>query len=76
MTPRALYILACVILYYRVGDQEYGKGFMWALISFFISILTTVVVPLGTFGFLMAQALIFAAMTAYNMRRESQKLPR
>lgn len=70
--PVMLAILLSVvagIFYYRVGDHEYGAGFVTAGLSLIVSIVTWLVFGWGRFGFLGGQVALFAGLTWYNGKR-------
>lgn len=65
-----LLLIVSAVFYYRVGQSESGRGFVWAAVSILMSIITMQVLHFGTTGFLIGQALILAGMTAYNVQRD------
>lgn len=57
------------IFYYRVGDHEYGAGFVTAGLSLILSIVTWLVLGWDRFGFFGGQVAFFVGLTWYNGRR-------
>ena len=65
-----LLAIAAAIFYYRVGDDEYRRGLLWASVSILISIAISVILHWGSATLLVAQALPFVGMTLYNAHRD------
>lgn len=65
--------VAAAIFYYRIGDHDYGAGFVTAGLSILVSVITWFVLDWGRFGFLGGQVLLFAAMTWYNGERQKKR---
>lgn len=68
-----LLIIAAAVLFYRIGDHDYGAGFVVAAISVGIGLVTWFVFDWGRFGFLGGQLLLFVGLTWYNLRRQQHK---
>ena len=64
-----LFMLACAIAYYRIGETEYQKGFLLAGISILVWLGTTFGLAWGWPGSLGAQAGIFVVLILINMWR-------
>lgn len=64
-----LLIIAAAMLFYRIGDHDYGAGFLVAAISVAIGLVTLFVLGWGRFAFLGGQLLLFVGLTWYNLRR-------
>ena len=56
------------ILYYRIGDHEYGAGFATAGLSILLAVVTLFALGWGGYGYLAGQLLLFAGLTWYNMK--------
>jgi len=65
-----LIVLCCAIFYYRVGEQEYGGGWLLAIISVALFLIGTIAFGLGLIGNLLVQVALFFALTFYNMKRK------
>jgi len=68
-----LIILCCAIFYYRLGEAEYGGGWLLALVSVVLSVVSLLVLHWGWRGTLLLQAGLFVALWVWNMR--SSKRP-
>lgn len=64
-------MLACALLYYRIGELEYGKGFLLGAISLLIWIITRYVLFWRWIPCLGAQAGLFGILTIINYFRGS-----
>lgn len=61
------------VFYYRLGDQEYGAGFIVAGISTAIGLITCFGFGWNWPGYFAGQLLLFAALTWYNLRRQKRR---
>ncbi len=70
--PCATLLLAicCAVFYYRLGDYEYGSGWLLALISVTLWGVGSFVLKSGWLGNLALQVGLFVALTFWNMRRK------
>lgn len=68
-----LLIVAGATLYYRIGDSEYGSGFVTAGLSVLFGVVTIFVFGWGSVGYLAGQVVLFACLTWYNMRRQAKR---
>lgn len=64
-----LLMLACGAAYYRIGEVEYGKGFLLAAVSILVWIVTAYALGWQWLPSLCAQAGIFVVLTAVNVLR-------
>ena len=68
-----LIVLCCAIFYHRVGEAEYSGGWLLALISVALSVVGLLILNWGWLGLLLLQAVLFFALSIWNMR--SNKRP-
>ena len=54
-------------LFYRIGKNEYKKGFLLAAISLFLSVVAFFTLSWGMLASIIAQAGILVAMTLINL---------
>jgi hypothetical protein len=66
-------VIAGGIFYYRLGEKEYGQGFLSAAASVAISLVTRAGLGWGLVGFVAGQLALLAGMTFYNMRRHDAR---
>jgi len=62
-----LFVVCCAVFYYRVGEMEYGHGWLFALVSVAVWLLGACVLRFGLIANLLAQAALFVILTLYNM---------
>lgn len=65
-----LLIICCAVFYYRLGEYEYGSGWLLGLVSVMLWVLGIFVLKFGWLGNLLLQVGLFVALTAWNMRRK------
>ncbi|MGB7212331.1 MAG: hypothetical protein WBC97_06835 [Gemmatimonadales bacterium] len=75
MPINVLILVACGVLYYRIGQHDYGQGFFTAGISVALSLITAFGLSWGWLGQVVVQAGLLGALTAYNMRRQDRAAP-
>lgn len=63
-----LIILCCAIFYHRLGEAEYGGGWLLALISVGLSVASLFLLHWGWWGTLLPQAGLFVVLWLWNMR--------
>jgi hypothetical protein len=68
-----LLLVLAGIMYFRIGDHEYGAGFVTAGLSVITSIVTWLVFGWGPVGFLVGQVALFAGLTVYNVKRHERQ---
>ncbi len=68
-----LFPICCAVFYYRLGEEEYDAGWLLALVSIALWLVGGMVLHLGTIGNLLLQALLFVALTFWNMYRNRRK---
>jgi hypothetical protein len=68
MPVAAFFLLLGGVLFYRLGQHEYGKGFLVAALSILAGVITLLVFRWGPFGYVAGQVLLFGGLTWYNMR--------
>mgnify|MGYP006300705167 CR=1 FL=1 len=62
-------LVASAIFYYRLGEIEYGRGWLTGCLSVGAGVGVAYLFAGGTLLFLVAQALLYAALTAFNFFR-------
>lgn len=67
-----LLLVAGAVLYYRLGQHEYGAGFVTAGLSIALWLITWVALGWGWLGYLGGQAALLGGLTWYNMRRHAK----
>ncbi len=65
-----LLVICCAVFYYRLGEFEYGSGWLLALVSVTLWVLGIFVLKFGWSGNLLLQVGLFIALTWWNMRRK------
>ena len=68
-----LVAVASGVLYYRIGQHEYGAGFTVAGLSVIVSVVTMLALGWGLVGSILAQVALFAALTVWNLYRRGGK---
>jgi hypothetical protein len=64
-----LLAIVFVIMYFRLGELEYGKGYLTGLASFGISFVTIFGLHGGLAALVLGHVLLFGVLWAYNMKR-------
>jgi len=67
-----LVIICCAVFYYRVGEQEYGFGWLVSLISVVLWLIGTFAVGFGRIANLLVQVGLFFGLTIWNMLRRNR----
>lgn len=57
------------VFFYRVGDIEYEKGFLFGVASLALSAAATLWLDQGIAGVVTAQLLLFGGMWIFNLQR-------
>ena len=68
MPAQIILLVVGGILFYRIGDHEYGAGFVTAGLSILLGIITWLGLGGGGYGYLAGQLLLFGGLTWYNMK--------
>jgi len=66
-----LIMLACAVLYYRIGEMEYQKGFLLGSISILVWVGTSLGLNWSLFANVGAQVGIFVVLTIINVLQRS-----
>jgi hypothetical protein len=64
-----LIALCFAVFYYRLGEAEYGGGWLLALVSVALSVVGLFALHLGVLGNLLLQGGLFVALWIWNMRK-------
>ena len=62
-----LILLACTIFFYRLGESEYGAGYLIGGISLALSLASIYLFHLGWLGCLLVQGGLVAVLTLWNL---------
>ncbi len=65
-----LLVICCAVFYYRLGEYEYGSGWLLALVSVMLWVPGVFVLNFGWLGNLLLQVGLFLALTFWNMSRK------
>ena len=66
-------IICCAVLFYRIGESEYGGGTLLALVSIILWLLGSYLLGFGWLGNLLVQAGLYLALTVWNMQRTQRR---
>lgn len=68
--PLAIFLLVVgAVLFYRIGELEYGSGFTTAGLSVGLGLLSWLLLDWGRFGYLGSQLFLFICLTWYTSKR-------
>jgi hypothetical protein len=71
--PLSVFLMvAGAVLFYRMGQHEFGEGFVTAGLSLALGLITWWVFGWGIWGYFAGQAALLGAMTWYNMKRHEK----
>jgi hypothetical protein len=62
-------MLGCALLYYRIGEMEYGQGILLSALSIVIWVITAYMLHWKWIPSLCAQAGLFGVLTVINVFR-------
>ena len=67
-----LVVGCCAYIFYRIGETEYGRGGLLALLSviFAVASLYVLRIPVPFFSLLLSQLLLFLLLWVYNCFRK------
>ncbi len=68
-----LLVICCAVIYYRIGEFEYGKGALLALVSVALWLIGSFALGFGWLGNLLVQVGLFFALTFWNMQRAKRR---
>lgn len=63
-------LLGSAYIFYKVGETDYGKGWLLALFSIVLSIFFALLIRLPFVPIVIGQVVLFAGATAYHMTRK------
>ena len=66
-------IICCAVLYYRIGEAEYGGGTLLTLVSITLWLMGIFLFGFGWLGNLLVQAGLYLALTVWNMQRAQRR---
>ena len=67
-------LILCAVIYYRAAEMENAPGWLWALLSVSVYLLTWLVLGWGLLGCFFGQVALYFAITIYKMAKHSRKL--
>ena len=68
-----LLIICCAVLFYRIGDFDYGGGTLLALVSVALWLLGSYALGFGWLGNLLVQGGLLIVLTLWNMQRAQRR---
>jgi hypothetical protein len=66
-------MLACTVFFYRLGEAEYSSGLWLAGVSLGLWLAASFLLGLGWLSCLLVQAVLFAALSLWNVVRSPIK---
>jgi len=67
----SLAILICsAIVFYRIGETDYGRGGLLCIISILVSFASNYLVPLPFISIVIGQVFLFMALLVYNFMKK------
>ena len=66
-----LIVGCCALIFYRIGEMDYGRGALLATISLVASVLSGYVLPLPFVSIIASQVLLYLALLVYNLSRKT-----
>ena len=60
-------LIACAMIFYRIGDVEFGRGWLFALISVVLSLAVDYATSWGIFAIVAVNVALFAGITIYKI---------
>jgi hypothetical protein len=67
----SLTIGCAALIFYRIGQMDYGKGWPLCTLSVVVSLLTRAFVPLPLISVPLSQVLLYVAVLIYNLSRKT-----
>ena len=61
------------VLFYRIGEIEYEKGYLTALASIAVTLIACFWIRMSAAGVVAGQVLLFGVLWIYNVRRRARK---
>jgi hypothetical protein len=68
-----LLLVCCLVLFYRLGDYEFGSGFVTAGLSLLFGALALFVFSWGVGGYIASQVALLLLLWGYNVRRQERR---
>ena len=68
-----LLITCCAVIYYRIGESEYGRGALLALVSVALWVFGSYALGFGWLGNLLVQVGLYFALTFWNIQRAKHR---
>lgn len=66
-------LIACAIIFYRIGNADYGSGILTCVLSIVMSVLALLFIRVSLVSILAGQILLFIGLTIYNLIRKSPR---
>jgi len=64
-------IICCAIIFYRIGDNDYGRGLPLCVMSILVSLASEYLIPLPLISIVIGQIVLFIGVFAYNATRKA-----
>jgi hypothetical protein len=64
-------LICCAIIFYRIGDNDYGRGLPLCVISILVSLASEYLIPLALISIVIGQIVLFVGVFAYNATRKA-----
>jgi serine/threonine-protein kinase len=64
-------LICCAIIFYRIGDNDYGRGLPLCVISILVSFASHYLIPLPLISIVIGQVVLFIGVFAYNATRKA-----
>jgi len=64
-------LICCAIIFYRIGDNDYGRGLPLCVISILVSLASEYLIPLPLISIVIGQIVLFIGVFAYNATRKA-----
>ena len=64
-------LICCAIIFYRIGDNDYGRGLPLCVISILVSLASEYLIPLPLISIVIGQIVLFIGVFVYNATRKA-----
>jgi len=64
-------LICCAIIFYRIGDNDYGRGLPLCVISILVSLASEYLIPLPLISIVIGQVALFVGVFVYNAARKT-----
>jgi hypothetical protein len=63
-------LICCAIIFYRIGENDYGRGGLVCIVSIVVSFASQYLIPLPFVSIVIGQVLLFVALLVYDLTRK------